>query len=115
MKQRNNILILTCFLASLTLISCSQSSDTNNCDIKGDCYKKNPVEILFDHVKDNEYCSKYTIYCGLAEDKYGKKIWEASSYVELTKEDYDEMRKYRDIFDYTSANPGKPNFIQITK
>jgi|GEM_PF-4126233 hypothetical protein len=115
MKHRNIRWVVISFILSLILNSCSQSSNSSNCDIKGDCYYKNAPEILFDYVKENDYCSRYTLYCGLDEDKYGKKIWEATSYVELTKEEYEEMRKYRDIFDYTSANPGKPNFILIKK
>ena len=115
MKYRKIKWTVISFILSLTLNSCSQSSNTSNCDIKGDFYYKNAVEILFDYVKENEYCSRYTLYAGLEEDKYGKKIWEATSYVELTKDEYEEMRKYRDIFDYTSANPGKPNFILIKK
>jgi hypothetical protein len=115
MKLDNLKLIVSSILISSILISCSQSSDSSNCEIKGDFYHKNREEVLFDYVKDNEYCSKYTLYSGLEEDKYGKKIWEPEFSVELTKEEYEEMRKYRDIFDYTSANPGKPNFISIKK
>lgn len=90
---------------------CNRSVDRligNTCDIQ--MYSsETPLTALFNHVKYYDYCSKYSVYIE-GQDNYGKIVWKLAGYYTLTKEEYNEMRKYGDAIYYANDHPDSPKF-----
>ena len=69
-------------------------SKTESCNLYYD-RNTNQYILLFNHVKNNPYCEKYTVFMDY-EDNYGNVSWKPWSVVtDFSKEEYDEIRKYQ--------------------
>jgi len=80
----------TDFIQNFSSVETKKSS----CDLKYNI-NKSQYELLFDYVKKHPFCETYTIYTDY-EDDYGNIVWEPFSRVtDLSKEEYDEIRKYQ--------------------
>ena len=71
----------------------NSSKIKESCDLKYD-RNKNQYIILYDHIRKNSFCETYTIFMDY-EDDYGNLVWKPYSTVSgLTKENYNEIKKY---------------------
>jgi hypothetical protein len=83
-------LFLPDFVENFSSVETKKSS----CDLKYN-RNKSQYELLFDHVKKHPFCETYTVYTD-HEDDYGNITWKPYSRVtDLSKEEYDEIRKYQ--------------------
>ena len=68
---------------------------------------------LFKFVRDHDYCSKIL---NLVEgiDEFGHKTYNVNGYYEFTIEEFEHMKKYKDIITFINAGNEFPKFHAVT-
>lgn len=110
MNPTNSLRIAIYFIVAVMTSNCgntsSSSQDTQVCKIY---YDENLAfeEMMFNHVKSNPYCPVYQVFVD-SEDQYGNTIWKRYyTCTDFTKEEYEEMLKYKTIHAYLQNVPGR--------
>ena len=83
----------------------------NDCQFS---YQENklPIESLFNYVQNNSFCNR--IYETVPViDQQGKTTYKKDGYYELTRREYEDMKRYGVLSLYLSAQQKRPAFHKI--
>ena len=112
-KQISSYLIIALTIGALSFYSCGSSgkksssvNSSDTCKIRVETYGGlwTPVaaeDEFFSLVKSRDYCKNY-VFMRPTTNEYGYTVWKVGAKVEgFSKEDYEEMRKYARLYDYS--------------